>query len=135
MSGRSEQLRKKKITKMSKTEFAKQHREALEYARAKDKNFERLLDKLGLGNSTAFAALITDIYVNTQRKIEGETSCLLLNRFMSLLKLLAGNQIDANDALNELCQTFEVEQVALEKQHIYRKLAADSSFMLKFTVL
>jgi len=52
-------------------------------------DFEKLSAKLGLGENRAFAALITDIFVNTSQTtqigIKKEKNCLLLDRFMTLL--------------------------------------------------
>ncbi len=49
------------------------------------------MKKLGLEKSNAFNALVTDIFVNSSQEINGKTSCLLLDRFGSLLSMLSGN--------------------------------------------
>ena len=74
--------------------------------------------------------------MNTQvQNQSGGTSCLLLDRFVSLLSQLSGSQTDLDASVNELCQTFESENGDFDRQHVYYGLARDSRFMLKFTAL
>lgn len=93
------------------------------------------MKKLDLEKSNAFNALITEIFVNASQEINGKTSCLLLDRFGSLLSMLSGKQANLESAVNELYQTFEVGQVSPDREHIYRELAQNNEFMLKFTVM
>ena len=50
---------------MTQKDFEKHHEQAKAYLSAKHKGFDKLSAKLGLDNSDAFAALITDVFVNT----------------------------------------------------------------------
>ena len=57
-----------------------------------------LANKLGLKDSKVFQALVTDIFVNHSTTVgfmdNKVTSCLLLDRFATLLKLLDGAEVD-----------------------------------------
>lgn len=133
------QMVQKKVTKLTESQFSKRHAEARAYLADKSPDFEQLCAELNLNDSQAFAAFITDVFVNTSVSLTSDsetvTSCLLLDRFTSLLSQLAGNQTDVGATVNELCQTYEGDASDLQKQHVYFSLARDSSFMLKFTVL
>ena len=89
---------------MTQSEFSEQHKKALAYLTSEHPDFETLSAKLNLGENKAFAALITDIYVNTSHTTGNkETSCLLLDRFVSLLSQLAGgHHADENTTVEEL---------------------------------
>ena len=101
-------MKKKTITKMTQADFTQHHDQALAYLSAKQPGFAALAKKLGLGESKAFAAFITDVYVNNVRTVTGEnskeetTSCLLLDRFASLLSQLAGGHTQAESAAHDL---------------------------------
>lgn len=59
------QVLKKHVKKLSKSEFEQHHKLAKAYLSKKDSGFAQLCQQLSLDDSQAFAALITDIFVNT----------------------------------------------------------------------
>ena len=79
--------------------------------------FKDTYRKLKLESSNAFAVLITDIFVNTSLDADGTRrgkaeSCLLLERFGSLLNQLSGTQVKEKAALHELLNTYETSEAA-----------------------
>ena len=66
-------------------------------------------------------------------------SCLLLDRFVTLLSQLSGNhEVNPEKAVTELSQFFESGKVAdldRSRQDVYLRLSKDSTFMTKMTVL
>ena len=103
-----------------------------------------MLASLGLKDNKAFAAFITDIFVNTSQSVKigqnrKENSCLLLDRFVRLLSGLSGKTdcFDIEASVRELQQMFEPEAFTTEANNrdIHERLAQDSDFMTKVTVL
>ena len=90
------QIQKKTVKKLDEAQFKKEHNKALENLKKNVKGFTETYKKLNLSDSSAFSVFITDIFVNTARDQNAKTggarvsSCLLLERFGSLLNQLSG---------------------------------------------
>ena len=87
----NEQLTSKKVSQLGGARYKAFHQKALKQMTSDFPDLAKVMTNYGLDQDEHFAALITDIFVNTSRESlskKNHESSLLLNRFSRLLLLL-----------------------------------------------
>ena len=101
-------------------------------------SYASLEKRLKLGENAAYVAFTTDIFVNTHTDQGKQKSCLLLDRFITLLLQLDNKEtMPKQFTIDQLVSTYEsaIDSSQIEGARVLDSLSSENDFMIKFQVM
>ena len=93
-----------------------------------------LISKTGLNENSAFKAFIVDIFVNHSIEVNQDAkSCLLLERFMTLLIQLDAHNTEISAA--ELSEAYQLNEEDPQHAAVFEGLTSSHEYLLRFCLM